>query len=242
MRGAPHDPRQQLLVHHPSDKGQNACPIHSSSPPADSQLLAQKIVASGTRRGYAGNGQLTVFSTVLIFDQTLLLFNLRYNRKTQCGIIGRSQNMTNISRRAILCGVFAVGALSPSVISRAADSDATRVALRGYDPVNYFTEGRPEKGSAEFSALYDNATYWFKSAENQKLFLANPDKYAPQFGGFCAIDLSRGLKTEPDPEAWTIANGKLYVFGKKRGPGVFAEDGPSILAKATENWPELRKQ
>src|SRR5947199_2477239 len=55
------DPRQQLLVHHPRDEGQNACPIHSSSTPADSQLLAQKIVASGTRRGYAGNGQLTVF-------------------------------------------------------------------------------------------------------------------------------------------------------------------------------------
>ena len=61
------DPRQQLLVHHPRDEGQNACPIHSSSTPADSPLLAQKIVASGTRRGYAGNGQLTVFSTVLIF-------------------------------------------------------------------------------------------------------------------------------------------------------------------------------
>ncbi len=61
------DPRQQLLVHHPRDEGQNARPIHSSSTPADSQLLTQKIVASGTRRGYAGNGQLTVFSTVLIF-------------------------------------------------------------------------------------------------------------------------------------------------------------------------------
>jgi hypothetical protein len=61
------NPRQQLLVHHPRDEGQNARPIHSSSTPADSQLLAQKIVASGTRRGYAENGQLTVFSTVLIF-------------------------------------------------------------------------------------------------------------------------------------------------------------------------------
>jgi hypothetical protein len=55
------DPRQQLLVHHPRDEGQNARPIHSSSTPADSQLLAQKIIASGTRRGYAGKGQLTVF-------------------------------------------------------------------------------------------------------------------------------------------------------------------------------------
>jgi hypothetical protein len=61
------NPRQQLLVHHPRDEGQNARPIHSSSTPADPQLLAQKIVASGTRRGYAENGQLTVFSTVLIF-------------------------------------------------------------------------------------------------------------------------------------------------------------------------------
>jgi len=72
------------------------------------------------------------------------------------------------------------------------------------------------------------------------MFVANPDRYAPQFGGLCAIDLSRGIKTEPDPEAWTIADGKLYVFSDKRGPSVFAEQGPSIVEAAAKNLPTVK--
>jgi YHS domain-containing protein len=150
--------------------------------------------------------------------------------------------MKSVSRRSVLCIAGAVGFLALATSSHSAEQNSVRVALSGHDPVNYFTAGRPEKGSPEFAAVYDNVSYWFKSAEHRKLFTDNPDKYAPQFDGFCAIDLSRGIKTEPDPEAWTISEGKLYVFGKPRGPGIFAQEGPSIVSQATKNWVEFRKQ
>ena len=116
-----------------------------------------------------------------------------------------------------------------------------RVALSGYDPVSYFTDGRPEKGSAEYSAAFDDATYWFKSAEHRALFVADPDHYAPQFAGYCAINVSRGVKQEADPEAWAIADGKLYVFSAKQGGPIFQQQTAAIVDKATENWPALRQ-
>ena len=117
---------------------------------------------------------------------------------------------------------------------------ATRVALKGYDPVSYFTDGRPEKGSSEFTFAFDDTTYWFKSAEHRTLFAADPEHYAPQFDGYCAVQVSRGHKVEADPEAWTITNGKLYVFAGKPGVPIFQEQPVAIAEKAKENWSKLR--
>src|SRR2546426_853042 len=105
--------------------------------------------------------------------------------------------MTDLSRRAMLVGVSLFGIVAWLEAPLAADAGAAgdkRVALSGYDPVAYFTDGHPEKGSEAFAATYDDATYWFKSAEHRAQFLADPDRYAPQFGGFCAINVSRGKK------------------------------------------------
>jgi YHS domain-containing protein len=125
--------------------------------------------------------------------------------------------------------------------AEAAPGPGKRIALRGYDPVSYFTEGRPEKGSAEFSAAFDDATYWFKNTEHRALFVADPDRYAPQFNGFCTMNIARGEKYEADPEAWVIADGKLYVFGAKEGVPMFRRQTASIVEKANEHWPELHK-
>jgi YHS domain-containing protein len=144
--------------------------------------------------------------------------------------------VVQFSRRLVLC-FCVLGVFIPASAPLAEDAaSSSRIVLRGYDPVSYFTEGKPEKGLAELSAPYDNGTYWFKNTDHRAMFVANPDRYAPQFGGLCAIDLSHGIKTEPDPEAWTIADGKLYVFSGKRGPSVFAEQGPGIIEAATKNW------
>src|SRR5712671_6190194 len=110
--------------------------------------------------------------------------------------------MQKFSRRAVIGAFAALMATAPGA-GRAADpagEKAERVALKGYDPVSYFTDGHPEKGSREFTASYDDATYWYKNAEHRALFVADPDRYAPQFDGFCAITVSRGGKYEPDPE------------------------------------------
>jgi YHS domain-containing protein len=115
-----------------------------------------------------------------------------------------------------------------------------RVALKGYDPISYFTDGKPEKGSSEFTFAFDDTTYWFKNAEHRDKFAADPERYAPQFDGFCALQLSRGRKVEADPEAWTITNGKLYVFSGKGGVPKFQEQPVAIAEKASENWHQLR--
>ena len=96
------------------------------------------------------------------------------------------------------------------------------------------------KGSSEFTFAFDDTTYWFTSAEHRALFAADPEHYAPQFDGYCAIQVSRGLKLEADPEAWTITNGKLYVFSAKPGVPMFQEQPVAIAEKARENWPKLR--
>ena len=102
--------------------------------------------------------------------------------------------------------------------------------------MSYFTEGKPEKGSSEFTFAFDDTNYWFKSAEHRAKFAADPERYAPQFDGYCAVQLSRGHKVEADPEAWTITNGKLYVFSGKRGVPIFQQQTAGIVEKAGENW------
>jgi hypothetical protein len=128
-------------------------------------------------------------------------------------------------------------ALAAEAAPRVADK---RLALNGYDPVSYFTEGHPEKGSAEYYAAFDDATYWFKSAEHRTMFVADPDHFAPQFAGYCTVALSRGVKYEADPEAWAIADGRLYVFGSKGAVPVFQAQTASVIEKATHNWAKLR--
>jgi YHS domain-containing protein len=115
-----------------------------------------------------------------------------------------------------------------------------RLALKGYDPVSYFTEGHPEKGSAEYQAVFDDATYWFNSAEHRTLFLTDPDHYAPRFRGYCTNTMSKGEYWEGDPESWAIADGRLYIFGSKRGLARFQEQTASVIEMATENWANFR--
>src|ERR1700736_4720548 len=151
--------------------------------------------------------------------------------------------MSDLFRRSILVGlpilVLAAAGRVP-LAAEAAPATGKRLALSGYDPVSYFVDGRPEKGSADYQASYDDATYWFKGPEHRALFVADPDHYAPQFRGFCTVTLSRGAKYEADPEAWVIADGKLYVFGSKEGVPVFRAQTASTIEKATENWAMLR--
>ena len=151
--------------------------------------------------------------------------------------------MRRISRRAA-CGAclsFLAIAGRRTLLAAEPGPAGKRVALQGYDPVSYFTEGRPQKGSAHYHASYDDVTYWFKNAEHRALFVADPDRYAPQFNGYCTVNISRGEKYEADPEAWVIADGKLYVFGAKEGVPMFRRQTASIVEKANEHWPELHK-
>jgi YHS domain-containing protein len=149
--------------------------------------------------------------------------------------------MGHLSRRSLVFSAVACAFYPGGAAAQNEPLDAgKRVALKGYDPVSYFTDGKPEKGSSEFTFAFDDTTYWFKSAEHQARFTADPERYAPQFDGYCAVQLSRGRKVEADPEAWTITNGKLYVFSAKPGVPQFQQHTANIVEKAGENWQKLR--
>src|SRR6266508_541232 len=101
--------------------------------------------------------------------------------------------MGELTRRSFVAAALAASCCG-SAKAQNPPLAATRVALKGYDPVSYFTEGKPEKGSSQFTFAFDDSTYWFKSAEHRARFVADPERYAPQFAGYCAIQVSRGAK------------------------------------------------
>lgn len=114
------------------------------------------------------------------------------------------------------------------------------LAISGYDPVAYFVEGRPVKGTPSLSHDVNGTRYYFATAENRDRFAKNPEQYAPQFGGFCAYAVSRGYTADVDPEAWAVVNGKLYLNYSKRAQRLWQEDVPGNIRKGDENWPRLR--
>ena len=112
-------------------------------------------------------------------------------------------------------------------------------AIDGTDPVAYFTEGRPVEGSSDFKHEWNGATWRFKNAENRDLFAANPEKYAPQYGGYCAWAVSQGYTASTDPEAWKIVDGKLYLNYSKDVQATWERDVPGNISKADGNWPKV---
>ena len=116
-------------------------------------------------------------------------------------------------------------------------ADDAGLAIRGTDPVAYFVEGAAVPGSAEFSHDWGNVTWQFASAENRDLFAANPEQYAPQYGGFCAWAVSQGYTASIDPEAWRIVDGRLYLNYDRRVQQRWERDIPGNITKADANWP-----
>ena len=115
------------------------------------------------------------------------------------------------------------------------------VAIGGYDPVAYFTEMKPVKGSAAFHAEYQASTFHFASAAHRDTFAANPAKYAPQYGGFCAFGMAKGYKAAIDPAAFTVVGDKLYLNYNGTVRALWVLDIPGYVKKADQNWPEVRK-
>ncbi len=116
---------------------------------------------------------------------------------------------------------------------------STRVILKGHDPVAYFSESKPVKGIAEINYDWDDGRYLFSSAKNKQVFTANPDRYAPQFAGFCTAGISKGMKAEANPEVFMIVDGKLYTFFSVTARDA-AQADPTMFARAAKNWQEKK--
>lgn len=149
--------------------------------------------------------------------------------------------MDKFSRRTALhLGILAAIFLVRPFPSLAMDMP---LAIQGYDPVAYFTDGKPVRGTAEFEYQWDEHTYRFASAAHRDLFQADPIRYAPQFGNYCAMALALGKIVKADPEIWLISDDKLYVFGSPapKGPELFQKNLAGNITKANQNRSILPK-
>lgn len=116
-------------------------------------------------------------------------------------------------------------------------------AVDGYDAVAYFTEGKPVKGSKKFKTEYMGADWYFSSQENLEKFTANPENFAPQYGGYCAWAIAEKNDFAPgDPEQWKIVNGKLYLNYNADIQQRWQKDIPGFIATGDKNWPLLVKK
>lgn len=119
---------------------------------------------------------------------------------------------------------------------------SSKIALSGYDPVAFFTDAKPVNGAPSITASYQGATYFFASEDHKKLFTENPEKYAPQCGGFCTYGVGLGALFPVDISTWQVRDGKLYLNLNHDILKKFNEDFAGNVAKADKNWPVLVKK
>ena len=117
----------------------------------------------------------------------------------------------------------------------------TGLAIEGYDPVAYFADARPELGRQDFEASQAGAVWRFRNEGNRASFVAHPEIYGPQFGGYDPIDLARGVTYAGNPRFWLIVGQRLYLFGREENRDAFAADPAAVLREATRRWPDLEQ-
>jgi hypothetical protein len=149
--------------------------------------------------------------------------------------------MLNLSRRIVIRLLPLVAATSFATAPPSLATEKVPLAIKGYDPVAYFTIGKPALGLSEIEYEWDEHRYRFSRAEHRELFKANPLRYAPQFANFCAMALTRGEIHEANPEYWLISDGKLYIFGMATGPDRFRQSLTENILKADQNRALLPK-
>jgi hypothetical protein len=120
------------------------------------------------------------------------------------------------------------------------NKDGKGLALKGYDVVAYYTQEKPVQGSAEFVHKWKNAAWQFSTAENRDLFAANPEKYAPQFGGYCAYGVTKGYLAPIDPAAWKVVGEKLYLNYNLETQKEWQKNQADNIATGIRLWPKAR--
>jgi YHS domain-containing protein len=144
--------------------------------------------------------------------------------------------MKNIIKSVAAVALISTSAFAGELVNV---SSASNVALSGYDPVAFFTDSKPVNGSPSITAEHQGATYYFASKEHKKLFTDNPDKFAPQFGGFCAFGVALGKLFPVDINTAQVRDGKLYLNLNGDVLKKFNADFEGNVAKADKNWPGL---
>jgi YHS domain-containing protein len=167
-----------------------------------------------------------------------IVFNVRasYSLLTEALFMGgiMKEAVRTVGLAAVLCLVCMA-----AIAGEFYEKDGA--AIRGYDPVAYFTERTPVKGSEQVTAEYKGSTFRFASAANREAFLAHPDRYAPQCGGFYAFGVAKGYKASTDPAAFAVVGDKLYLNYNGDVRARWQKDIAGYVDKADRNWPEVHK-
>ena len=117
------------------------------------------------------------------------------------------------------------------------NKNASRLAVKGYDVVAYFVDGKPVKGRKDFEVQWNGAVWRFRDAEHRDQFELNPEEYAPQYGGYCAFAVSQNSIADADPHAWSIVDGKLYLNYNKQVQKRWKRNMEQFIVDADRNWP-----
>ena len=147
----------------------------------------------------------------------------------------------SVTRRALIAAALvlsaplAAQAKSPEIYTGLLSS----TAVGGHDPVAYFADGRPVAGKSEFTHQWKGVTWRFASARNRDAFKADPTKYAPQYGGYCAWAVSQGYTAKGDPNHWKIVDGKLFLNYDASVQKNWEKDIPGHIGNANRNWPKV---
>lgn len=147
--------------------------------------------------------------------------------------------MTSSKLAMVFAAIALIGIAAPARAIDPVNTNWRGWAVRGYDPVAYFVDGHATEGKSEFTTSWQGATWRFASAEHRDRFVADPEAYAPQYGGYCAYAVARGETANIDPEAWRIVSGKLYLNYDKEIQAKWERDVPGFIARADQNWPRL---
>ncbi|MCH9809298.1 MAG: YHS domain-containing protein [Alphaproteobacteria bacterium] len=145
---------------------------------------------------------------------------------------------------ALALGLTSLLPIAPAQAGKAAvfTGIVKGVAVGGYDPVAYFTAGKPVKGKSTLTHEYQGATWRFSSEQNLAAFKSEPAKYAPQYGGYCAWAVSQGYTAKGDPNAWKVVNGKLYLNYNRSVQRTWQRNAKGNIKKADANWPTVLKK
>ncbi len=146
--------------------------------------------------------------------------------------------MNQLSRKT--CVLMFAASVFLAAATGSVNKDDRGLAVKGYDVIAYFDEKRPIKGKAELHHEYQGATYWFASAAHRDRFSGDPEKYLPQYGGYCAYGVAKGHKAPVDPEAWSVIDGRLYLNYSSGVRNDFSKDTAKNIEDATSNWQKLQ--
>ena len=141
--------------------------------------------------------------------------------------------------RASCCALVVRADIVPAFAGEFFEEDG--VAIRGYDSIAYFAEMKPVKGLVELHAEYKGSTFYFSTATNRDRFTMQPDKFAPQYGGYCAFGMAKGYKAVIDPAAFTVVDDKLYLNYSESVRSQWKLDIPGYIHQANANWPDVKR-